>query len=111
MNLSDLLRSEVVDTDGRSYGTIEDVLIVQDGPLLLPFGAAFRVDRLIVGTHRVGTRLGYNREDIRGPWLLRKLFGATERRAHNIPWGAVIEWDGRTVRVDASAFERDNELV
>ena len=103
MRLSDLLRSEVVDTNGRRYGTVEDVLIVQDGPLLLPFGAAFRVDRLIVGTRRVGTRLGYNREGIRGPWVLRALFGAIERRAHEIAWDAVVEWDGRTIVVRADA--------
>ena len=105
MRLSDLLRSEVVDTNGRRYGTIEDVLIVQDGPLLLPFGAAFRVDRIIVGTGRAGTRLGYNREGLRGPWLLRVLFGAIERRAHDIPWAAVVEWNGRTVIVRTDAFE------
>jgi hypothetical protein len=104
MNLSDLLRSEVVDTEGRRYGTIEDVHVVQDGPLLLPFGAAFRVDRLIVGTRRVGTRLGYNREGIRGPALLAALFGALERRAHEVPWDAVIEWDGRTVVVRAGSI-------
>jgi hypothetical protein len=105
VKLSDLLRSDVVDTNGRSFGTIEDVLIVQDGPLLLPFGAAFRVDRLIVGTRRVGTRLGYNREGIRGPWLLRALFGTVERRAREIPWDAVVEWDGRTLLVRAEAFD------
>jgi sporulation protein YlmC with PRC-barrel domain len=105
VRLSDLLRSEVVDTNGRRYGTIEDVLIVQDGPLLLPFGAAFRVDRLTVGTRRVGTRLGYNRGGTRGPWLLRALFGASERRAHEIPWDAVVQWDGRSLLVRADAFD------
>jgi hypothetical protein len=101
VRLSDLLGSEVVATDGRKFGQVEDVRLVQDGPLLLPFGAALRVDRLVVGTRRVGTRLGYNRGGLRGPALLRTLFGVTERRTHNVPWEAVREWDGRTVLVDA----------
>lgn len=105
MHLSDLLRSEVVDTEGKHYGTVEDVLLVQDGPVLLPFGAALRVEGLIVGTHKVGTRLGYNREGINGPRLLRVLFGALERRAHEVAWEAVIEWDGRVIRVHSDAFE------
>lgn len=105
MHLSDLLRSEVVDTDGRRYGTVEDVLLVQDGPLLSPFGAAFRVERLIVGTRKVGTRLGYNREGITGPRLLRVIFGLLERRAREVPWESVVDWDGRVIRVRTDAFE------
>jgi hypothetical protein len=99
MNLSDLLHSPVVDDAGASLGTVEDVRVVQDGPLLLPFGAAFRVDGLIVGRHTIGTRLGYNREGVKGPWLLRAIFSALERRARFIPWDAVQSWDGRVVRV------------
>jgi len=103
LRLSDLLRSEVVDTNGRRYGTVEDVLIVQDGPLLLPFGAAFRVDRLIVGTRQVGTRLGYNREGVRGPWVLRALFGAIERSlgasAKDLPFTLIYLVDGADARL------------
>ena len=49
MNLSDLLHSHVLDADGISLGSVDDVRMVQDGPLLLPFGAAFRVEGLMVG--------------------------------------------------------------
>jgi hypothetical protein len=111
MRLSDLLRSEVVTTDGRTYGTVEDVRLVQDGPLLLPFGAAFRVDCLVVGTRRVGTRLGYNRGGVRGPWLLRAIFGATERRTQHVPWDSVVAWDGRTIRVDPALADREPEVT
>lgn len=102
MNLSDLLASEVVDANGARLGTVEDVKVVQDGPPLLPFGAAFRIDALVVGKRTIATRLGYERGGIRGPWLLRELFRARERRARVIPWTYVIAWDGRTVRVAAS---------
>jgi len=38
------------------------------------------------------------------PDWLRPLFGALERRAHEVPWDAVIEWDGRTVVVRAGSI-------
>ena len=101
MNLSDLIHAPVVDRDGTRLGRVEDVCLVQDGPPLLPFGAALRVDALIVGRHNIGTRLGYNREGVKGPWLLRTIFAALERRARVIPWEAVESWDGRVVRVGA----------
>jgi hypothetical protein len=101
MNLSDLVRCPVVDVTGTPLGRVEDVLLVQDGPLLLPFGAALRVDGLIVGKHSIGTRLGYNREGVKGPWLLRTIFSALERRTRYVPWDAVESWDGRVVRITA----------
>jgi hypothetical protein len=99
MNLSDLLHSEVVDADGVRLGSVDDVRVVQDGPLLLPFGAAFRVEGLMIGHRSVGTRLGFTRGGLRGPWLLRAIFAAFERRAKYVPWDAVASWDGEVVRV------------
>jgi hypothetical protein len=99
MHLSDLLHSEVVDVNGVTLGSVDDVRLVQDGPLLLPFGAALRVEGLMVGHRSVGTRLGYVRGGIRGPWLLRVIFTALERRAYYVPWHDVATWDGDTVHV------------
>jgi hypothetical protein len=99
MHLSDLLHSHVLDADGASLGSVDDVRMVQDGPLLLPFGTAFRVEGLMVGHRSVGTRLGYVRRGVKGPWLLRVIFTALERRARYVPWDDVVEWDGTTVRV------------
>ena len=104
---SDLLRSEVVDTDDNRYGTVEDVLLVQDGPLMLPFGASFRVDRLIVGTRKVGTRLGYNREASLVHGFSARSSGA-QRRAYEVPWESVVNWDGQTIRVRAAAFRENS---
>jgi hypothetical protein len=99
MRLSDLLHSRVIDADGTDIGSVDDVRMVQDGPMLLPFGAAFRVEGLMVGHRSVGTRLGYVRGGLRGPWLLRIIFTALERRARYVDWEDVVEWDGTTVRV------------
>ncbi len=99
MHLSDLLHSQVLDPDGVSLGSVDDVRMVQDGPLLLPFGAAFRVEGLMVGHRSIGTRLGYVRRGVKGPWLLRIIFTALERRACYVPWDDVVTWDGSAVHV------------
>jgi len=99
MHLSDLLHSRVLDADGADLGSVEDVRMVQDGPLLLPFGAAFRVEGLVIGHHRVGTRLGFVRGGLKGPWPLRALFSARERRALYVDWDDVAMWNGNTVRL------------
>jgi hypothetical protein len=108
MNLSDLLCSEVIDSNGTHLGTVADVRVVQDGRLLLPFGAAFRIESLLVGDRGIGARLGYDRHGIRGPWILRVIFARLERRSRAIPWSDVIDWNGQVVRVHAeSALTED----
>jgi hypothetical protein len=98
MRLSDLMSSRVVDADGTDLGTVDDVRMVQDGPLLLPFGTAFRVEGLMVGHRSLATRLGYVRGGVRGPWLLKVIFSALERRARYVDWQADVErWDGTTL--------------
>jgi hypothetical protein len=107
MHLSDLVHSRVVDAAGTDIGSVEDVRLVQDGPLLAPFGDAFRVEGLMVGHRRVGTRLGFVRGGLRGPWLLRALFGGLERRARYVEWTDVERWDGTTVHLT----KRGDELA
>lgn len=99
MRLSDLLHSTVVDADGNELGSIDDVRLVQDGPVLANFGAALRVDGLVVGRGAVGLRLGYHRAGVHGPWLLKRIFTAFERRARFVAWEQVREWDGGAVRL------------
>jgi hypothetical protein len=101
MRLSELLHSVVVDSDGVELGSVDDIRLVQDGPLLLPFGAALRVEGLVVGHSAVGTRLGFGRTNVTGPWLLLKLFGALERRARYAPWELVETFDEGVVRLRA----------
>ena len=83
------------------------------GFLMRPLGAIIlgayidKVGRrrgLIVGRRGIGTRLGYERAGITGPWLLRIIFSALDRRSRYIPWDDVAEWDGRTVRTRRAAL-------
>src|SRR5205807_6185086 len=111
---SDLRRSEVYDADGRHLGSVYDVRMVQDGPLLLPFGHAFRVTGLAVGRPSVATRLGYHRGGISGPWLLRVIFTRIERRSRYVPWTDVVSWDGARVQIskrrdDLRAFSPEDD--
>ena len=99
MHLSDLLHSRAFDADGVEIGRVGDVRLVQDGPLLLPFGAAFRVEGLVVGNHSLETRLGFHRGALKGPWLLRLLCERFERRARYVDWADVVSWDGKVVRI------------
>jgi sporulation protein YlmC with PRC-barrel domain len=102
MRLSELLHTDVIDRDGVKLGTVEDVRLVQDGPLLLPFGAAFRVAGFVVGRGSLGIRLGYQRGQVDGPWLLSKLFGWLQRRALYVPWELVESVGDDAVRITAT---------
>ena len=99
MRLSELLHAGVVDSAGAEIGSVDDVYLVQDGPLLLPFGAAFRVEGLVIGHSGVGTRLGFARGPVKGPWLIKRLLGGLERRAHYAAWAQVASWDGDRVQL------------
>src|SRR6266508_2066067 len=94
MKLSELLEAHV-----------DDVLLVQDGPYIDGFGAALRVAGLLVGHGSIGVRLGYHRGGITGPWLLRKVFGAIERKSRYVPWETVTDWDDDQVTIAARAEE------
>lgn len=93
MRLSELLDRAVVTADGRPLGKVRDVRLVQDGPLLAGgTQAALRVDAVIVSRGWRGVRLGYLRGEVRGPWLLRAIFGRLERKARAIPLRD-LQWD------------------
>lgn len=103
MRLAELLRSDVVDRDGTTVGSVDDVRLVQDGPVLEGFGAALRIDGLIVGHGSIAVRLGYHRHQVKGPLLLKRLFTALETRARYVSWDQVDHWDGRTVTLRCAA--------
>jgi hypothetical protein len=64
-----LLGLPVLGPGGEDLGVVVDVRLVQDGPLLGPY-AALRIDGFVVGKRRVASRLGYDRRDAHGPWLV-----------------------------------------
>lgn len=103
MRLSDLLGSEVVTGDGEKLGRVHDVHLVQDGPVLGEAGAAYRVHDLVVGRGSMGSRLGYDRShrDVKGPLLLRLIFG--RRSPRDIPWTAIREIADKRIVADVES--------
>jgi len=99
MRMAELLESTVVDADGREIGGVDDVRLVQSGPLLEGFGAALVIDGLIVGTGSIAVRLGFNRQNVRGPALLKRIAVALESRARYVDWRDVQSWDDAVVRL------------
>jgi hypothetical protein len=91
MRMGELLRSVVVDVDGRRVGRVHDLRLVQDGPALAGFGPALRLDGLVVGRGSLAIRLGYHRAGVTGPFLLGRVFRALEGRARYVPWDRVSD--------------------
>jgi sporulation protein YlmC with PRC-barrel domain len=89
MLLSELIGSEVVDQSGRRVGVVHDVAAVQDGPLMGAFGAALRIDSLILGSRGVWSRLGVSDVHVQGPWILRAL-ARTVGSQESVPWDDVV---------------------
>jgi sporulation protein YlmC with PRC-barrel domain len=88
MRLSELFASEVVTERGERLGKVRDVRLVRDGPKLPGGRLAYRVDALLVGKGSLGARLGLDREHVRQPWALVRLFG--RRRPRLVPWSSVL---------------------
>lgn len=88
MRLSDLLGSEVFDAAGHSLGHVHDVQLVADGPAMGAFGSALRIHGIVVGRGSTGARLGLSRDAMRGPWLLKAVFG--RRPQHLIAWEKIV---------------------
>ena len=111
MRLAEFLDSTVVDADGHRVGPVDDVRLVQDGPRLEGFGAALRVEGLIVGAGSLAVRVGYHRHRVQGPALLKLVFTALERRARYVAWDEVVR-DGRAVVLGgpASAVPRVSDV-
>lgn len=105
MRLSDLLGSEVVDSSGEPCGKVHDVRAVQDGPVVYPFGAALRIEGLVVGKGGLGERFGFHRSSVHGPWLLKAFFEWRHRNAVYVPWDAIAVIDGRRIRLDRGLGE------
>jgi hypothetical protein len=99
MRMSELLGRQVVDAAGEGLGKVEDVRLLQDGPVLGGFGAALRVDGLLVSGRSVAVRLGFHRGGVQGPWPLRTFFLVRERGCCYVDWDQVAEWDGDVIRL------------
>jgi len=107
VRLSELLNCRVVDGSGRYVGKVHDVRLVQDAPPVGDFGPAFRVEGLIVGPALAGTRLGYGRTGMTGPFLVEAPLRLLRRRVKFVPWDRVDEVGAGTVRLSGSVADLD----
>jgi sporulation protein YlmC with PRC-barrel domain len=96
MRLSSLLGAAVVDADGDRTASVQDVRLVQDGPLIGAF-AAWRLSGLIVVEKRHIRLFGYERHV--GPLLLRLIVRRLAGGVWFIPWSDVDEVTAETVTV------------
>ena len=99
MRASDVLGAHVVDADGAYLGNVSDVRLVQDGPILGTWGAAFRVDGLVVSPNNSGSYLGYDRGTVNGPWLVKAIVQFLHRHAVYVPWDDVTSCGDRRIEV------------
>jgi sporulation protein YlmC with PRC-barrel domain len=96
MRLSALLGLPVIDADRRPAGTVADIRLVQDGPLLGAF-ASWRVSGLIVVERSHVRMLGYERNV--GPAIARLIMRRLAGNVWFIPWEHVGEVRGDQVAV------------
>jgi PRC-barrel domain protein len=107
MRLGDLIGSTVVDADDVEVGRVGDVWLTQDGPPAGPFGAALRVDALVMGRFGLASRAGYERDDMHGPapiaWFLHR------RTAHRpvVRWSDIAALEEGKVRMRGSLADLD----
>lgn len=100
MRLSEILGCEVVDERGRSAGKVHDVRMVQDGPPIGQFGARLRLSGLMVGRWALGARFGYDRGDMKGPWLLKRLIRSIGHSGSYVEWELVRSIDPARARIE-----------
>ncbi len=103
MRLSELFGCEVLDSDGRWVGEVHDARMVRDGPEQGAFGPAYRMQGLIGGGGSWGSRLGYDRGEVKGPWPLKKLFQWLHGHAKFVDWAVVAGLQKGVIRVSVPA--------
>jgi hypothetical protein len=97
--MSDLLGAQIVDAGGTTIGRVYDVRLVQNGPPIGPFGAALRVEALLIGATAIGARLGFGRNDVRGPWPVRVAFDALHRGIQVPTWEQIASIEEGKIRL------------
>lgn len=95
--LGALLGARIVLRDGSEVGHVNDVRLT-GGPGL----QTYVLDGLVVGPGSEGSMLGYDRREVRGPWLVRAIVVAANRDASFVPWREIrrIDWDAGCVEVE-----------
>lgn len=105
MRFAQLLGTHVIDAADRSLGRVHDVRLVRDGPHVGSFGATYRIQSLIVGGGAIGTRLGLDRNEIKGPLPLKIVFERVRRDLRPIGWSEIVAIEEETIRLGSVAPE------
>jgi hypothetical protein len=80
---SDLLGATAHDAQGRTLGTIDELICRPDA------SGVPRITEVLVSDRRRHRLLGYERPGIQGPWVLERLAGYLHRGARTIPWAEI----------------------
>jgi PRC-barrel domain len=110
MRASELLGTPVVDESGDELGYVADIRLVQDGPMIGPYGASLRVEGFVVVRRRHIRLLGYERDV--GPSLVRAVVRRLTGEVRFVEWGRVLSVDESfvTVRVPSDGLPHLHEL-
>jgi hypothetical protein len=66
-------------------------------------GPSLRVEGLIVGRRALGARFGFDRGGVRGPWLLKVVFGSLGHDGRYVPWHRIRSIRDRQIRISGTA--------
>jgi hypothetical protein len=83
MRLSKLIGAPVRDPDGVGLGHVVDVRLL---PARRSGEPVLRVESVLVDRGHVGSLLGYDRDDQRGPWLVRAVIRRLHRHLEAVAW-------------------------
>lgn len=94
--ISAYMGSTVTDSAGEVVGRVADVVLRQDGPLLMGVQHAFRISGLIVVPRWTGKLLGYERgPGGRAPWLVSAVIRRHLKDSRLVAWEQVATPDLR----------------
>jgi hypothetical protein len=110
MRASDLLGTPVLDESGGELGYVADIRLVQDGPMIGPYGASLRVEGFVLVRQRHVRLLGYERDV--GPSLVKAAVRWLTGEVRFVDWGHVLTVDESfvTVRVPVDGLPHLHEL-
>ena len=97
MRASELLGLPVLHSAGRRIGLVADLRCAKEAA---PDGSwgQLRVESLVVDRRRIGSRLGYDRQE-RSPALIRVIIRRLHGRSTIVPWSRVAGWSASGVRL------------
>lgn len=98
MRASDLLGAEVRTAGGVRLGVVTGLRCTTDGPSAGSVPAP-RVRALVVTGRHVGSSLGYQQEEQRGPWLVRAVIRGLHRQTRLVDVGLIDRIEAGTVRL------------